>query len=645
MAARYPSYGVHMRDRGEERDARVDRDQRAYRDLRVTPRGDRRGQNGREHERGRTSRDTRNGRHPEARRSPGNRHRRSRSRDHRQQGRSRRRVPSRSRSVAQRTRVEVPRRAVTVDTREEDDVDFTMNTAELCELLEPEVDSLLPVATAAEVGLSDTRTVEAKEQVSAVTLLPVATAAEVGLLDTRRVEAIEQEPAGTGEEDYGDTRRVKSTVAGKMCPVCLKRFGKVYRHVLAEHLPWYFQPEVACWTCKKAMKTAAKLEDHTKRGCGETRWSLEVWVASMIALLEALAKMLGVEADAVHHGAPLLQHSVSPVREALLLFVEEALGRSVDRVELAPVNCPAGILNVAVIGPMLATLSPDDKAALRDWQLVDKHGLSPLSAGIVDGHCHVNQLGRKDKAWFCEPVEMVEGGPVRLEKVIDNCVFPGEWMLRPQDGRTSFRVYQSIGVHPRVAAGEVPWESLEGLIQQPECKAVGECGLDATALGSAQMEVQREVLARQMRLAKKVGKPLILHVRGSEEMPTEKLFEEVLALMIREDMDRQQKVYLHTFTGSHSTMMRWRTKFPRLMLGISWKSCTSGGFAMLGRRTACEMLALETDAPYLSPRAGRHNRPQWMVRQAQELAKLRRLPVRVMLKRCGLNVTRFFELE
>ena len=157
MAARYPSYGVHMRDRGEERDARVDRDQRAYRDLRVTPRGDRRGQNGREHERGRTSRDTRNGRHPEARRSPGNRHRRSRSRDHRQQGRSRRRVPSRSRSVAQRTRVEVPRRAVTVDTREEDDVDFTMNAAELCELLEPEDDSLLPVATAAEVGLSDTR--------------------------------------------------------------------------------------------------------------------------------------------------------------------------------------------------------------------------------------------------------------------------------------------------------------------------------------------------------------------------------------------------------------------------------------------------------------------------------------------------------
>ena len=41
---------------------------------------------------------------------------------------------------------------------------------------------------------------------------------------------------------YGATQGL-----GLTCPVCLYRFTKLWRHVMQQHLPWYLQPQTACW--------------------------------------------------------------------------------------------------------------------------------------------------------------------------------------------------------------------------------------------------------------------------------------------------------------------------------------------------------------------------------------------------------------
>ena len=58
--------------------------------------------------------------------------------------------------------------------------------------------------------------------------------------------------------------------------------------------------------------------------------------------------------------------------------------------------------------------------------------------------------------------------------------------------------------------------------------------------------------------------------------------------------------------------------------------------------TPLEHLALETDAPHLSPVRGRDNRPEWIVHQAQRFASLRNIPVGVVLRRCSLQSIRFY---
>ena len=68
----------------------------------------------------------------------------------------------------------------------------------------------------------------------------------------------------------------------RSCPICNRTARKIYRHILAEHLPWFFSPETACWNCQVAFGTLSKLAHHRKRnGCGDREWPLGQRLLSM----------------------------------------------------------------------------------------------------------------------------------------------------------------------------------------------------------------------------------------------------------------------------------------------------------------------------------------------------------------------------
>jgi TatD DNase family protein len=78
----------------------------------------------------------------------------------------------------------------------------------------------------------------------------------------------------------------------------------------------------------------------------------------------------------------------------------------------------------------------------------------------------------------------------------------------------------SVGVHPWqtdcLDLGDRLLE-LERLCERPNVLAIGECGLDR--LRGAALSVQTEVFTRQIRLAERLGKPLIVHcVRAFSEL-------------------------------------------------------------------------------------------------------------------------------
>ena len=62
------------------------------------------------------------------------------------------------------------------------------------------------------------------------------------------------------ENQYTSLNVVNIPVSGKgrvgrLCPLCEAPVKNLRRHVSQDHLPWYFHPEVTCWSCQSYQGT------------------------------------------------------------------------------------------------------------------------------------------------------------------------------------------------------------------------------------------------------------------------------------------------------------------------------------------------------------------------------------------------------
>jgi TatD DNase family protein len=90
----------------------------------------------------------------------------------------------------------------------------------------------------------------------------------------------------------------------------------------------------------------------------------------------------------------------------------------------------------------------------------------------------------------------------------------------PKDWKKKHLYYYSIGIHPwyidtQAVANEL--EIITNALQDKNCLALGECGLDK--LTTTNFELQKEVFIKQLVLAKKYNKPVIIHcVKAFDEL-------------------------------------------------------------------------------------------------------------------------------
>ncbi|MCC8037211.1 MAG: TatD family hydrolase [Bacteroidales bacterium] len=87
---------------------------------------------------------------------------------------------------------------------------------------------------------------------------------------------------------------------------------------------------------------------------------------------------------------------------------------------------------------------------------------------------------------------------------------PAVISVSPGEELDPARLY-SVGIHPwDTARFDGDYTELERLAELPNVVAIGETGLDA--LRGAPLERQEEIFRRHIEIARRVGKPLILHV-------------------------------------------------------------------------------------------------------------------------------------
>jgi TatD DNase family protein len=77
----------------------------------------------------------------------------------------------------------------------------------------------------------------------------------------------------------------------------------------------------------------------------------------------------------------------------------------------------------------------------------------------------------------------------------------------------------SLGIHPHDSKSIVDepssWLDFEMVATQPECVAIGPCGLDFQR-DFAEPEVQKEVFEKHIKLACSLEKPLLIHERSAQ---------------------------------------------------------------------------------------------------------------------------------
>lgn len=204
-------------------------------------------------------------------------------------------------------------------------------------------------------------------------------------------------------------------------------------------------------------------------------------------------------------------------------------------------------------------------------------------------------------------------------------------------------IWATVGVHPHDAK-DAPTgfdEELVGLASHPRCVAIGECGLDYHYDHSPR-DVQRAVFVRQVAVALRTRKPLVLHIRPKEGGDA---FDDAVQILVAEGARDCGGVF-HCFTGTVAQARRalelgFLVSLPGV---ITFKD--AGELREVARFLPGDAMLVETDAPFLAPvpHRGKRNEPAFVALTADAVAVARGEDAQVVHQATGANARRLFGL-
>lgn len=259
---------------------------------------------------------------------------------------------------------------------------------------------------------------------------------------------------------------------------------------------------------------------------------------------------------------------------------------------------------------------------------------------LVDSHAHIDGeefagdrdevLARAREAGVCAILNVGTGDPRA-----------GNFERAVETAERYEGVYAAVGVHPHDARlyDDAAEELLKRLVGgSAKVVAWGEIGLDYHYEHSPRA-TQREVFARQLRLARERGLPVVIHSRAADE--------ETVSVLREEWAGAGVAGVLHCFGGG------WPMAESALELGFMVSFAGNVTFRKadalreVARQIPLDRLLVETDCPFLTPvpHRGKRNEPARVVDTARFLAELRGESLEELGRATSANFARLFGLE
>jgi TatD DNase family protein len=237
---------------------------------------------------------------------------------------------------------------------------------------------------------------------------------------------------------------------------------------------------------------------------------------------------------------------------------------------------------------------------------------------LIDAHTHLDACGATDAASVTAIVDRAAAVGVQAVVTIADDIESARWVTEAADWDA--RVYAAVALHPTRADAltEEAKTVIERLAEHPRVVAIGETGMDmywpGKLEGCAEPAAQRDAFAWHIDLAKRTGKPLMIHNREADA--------EVLDVLSAEGAPGT--VIFHCFSSDGA--------MARTCVANGWLLSLAGTVSFKNahalREAAAlippEQLLVETDAPFLTPHPyrGAPNEPYCLPYTVRALAEV-----------------------
>lgn len=177
---------------------------------------------------------------------------------------------------------------------------------------------------------------------------------------------------------------------------------------------------------------------------------------------------------------------------------------------------------------------------------------------------------------------------------------------------------------------------VENVLKNHAIVAIGEIGIDLY-WDKSTLNIQKKAFASQIRLAKDLNLPIVIHCRNA--------FDEIFEVLEKEKSENLRGIF-HCFSGNYEQALKAISFNMKLGIGgvVTFKN---GKIDKFLKKIPLDNLVLETDSPYLAPPPfrGKRNESSYLSIIIDKLTEVYEIPVEKIIEITSNNAIELFKIK
>ncbi len=177
---------------------------------------------------------------------------------------------------------------------------------------------------------------------------------------------------------------------------------------------------------------------------------------------------------------------------------------------------------------------------------------------------------------------------------------------------------------------------VENVLKNHAIVAIGEIGIDLY-WDKSTLNIQKKAFASQIRLAKDLNLPIVIHCRNA--------FDEIFEVLEKEKSENLRGIF-HCFSGNYEQALKAISFNMKLGIGgvVTFKN---GKIDKFLKEIPLDNLVLETDSPYLAPPPfrGKRNESSYLSIIIDKLTEVYEIPAKKIIEITSTNAIELFKIK